>query len=126
MLRPQIKWAISQVKMAGGGGWFSHMHRSHDKEKESLCDALSARAGILHLPAYYSCGQGLKQCIYYLHLYFVTGEDAQSQIFLIFPGDTVPDHGRPSISGPIQSITMYSRAQCTVQKRYCVVEMYPV
>ncbi len=29
----------------------------------------------------------------------------------------VPDHGRPSISGPIRSIKMYSWAQCTVQKR---------
>jgi hypothetical protein len=30
---------------------------------------------------------------------------------------TVPDHGRPSISGPIRSIKMHSWAQCTVQKR---------
>ncbi len=29
----------------------------------------------------------------------------------------VPDHGRPSISGPIRSNKMYSWAQCTVQKR---------
>jgi hypothetical protein len=29
----------------------------------------------------------------------------------------VLDHGRPSISGPIRSIKMYSWAQCTVQKR---------
>jgi hypothetical protein len=36
----------------------------------------------------------------------------------------VPDHGRPSISGPIRSIKMYSWAQCTMQER-CVVEMYP-
>jgi hypothetical protein len=31
---------------------------------------------------------------------------------------TVPDHGRPSISGPIRSIKMYSWAQCTVQERF--------
>jgi hypothetical protein len=30
---------------------------------------------------------------------------------------TVLDHGRPSISGPIRSIKMYSWAQCTVQER---------
>jgi hypothetical protein len=29
----------------------------------------------------------------------------------------VPDHGRPSISGPIRSIKMYSQAHCTVQER---------
>jgi hypothetical protein len=33
------------------------------------------------------------------------------------PGSIVPDHGRPSISGPIRSIKMYSWARCTVQKR---------
>ncbi len=30
---------------------------------------------------------------------------------------SVPDHGRPNISGPIRSIQMYSWAQCTVQER---------
>jgi hypothetical protein len=35
------------------------------------------------------------------------------QILVVF----VPDHGRPSISGPIRSIKMYSWAQCAVQKR---------
>jgi hypothetical protein len=38
---------------------------------------------------------------------------------------SVPDHGRPSISGPIQSIKMYSWAQCTVQKRLVCSEDVP-
>ncbi len=41
---------------------------------------------------------------------------------------SVLNHGSPSISGSIQSVKMYSWAQCIVQKKYCVVdvEMYPV
>jgi hypothetical protein len=38
----------------------------------------------------------------------------------------VTDRERPNVSGPIGSIKMYSYAQCTMQERWCVVEMYPV
>ncbi len=37
----------------------------------------------------------------------------------------VPDHGRPSISGPIRSIKMYSWAQCTMQERLVCSENVP-
>jgi hypothetical protein len=51
------------------------MQQSSDKEIDGQHNTLLALAGILHLPARYSCGQGFQQWKSYLHSYFVTGED---------------------------------------------------
>jgi hypothetical protein len=43
----------------------------------------------------------------------------------MFPSIIVLDFGRPSISGSIRSIKIYSWAQCTTQEGLVCREIYP-